>query len=64
MGIPESFATNSTIPQLVPDLDGHNIISIDVGSEHVIALTNTGGAVSCVCAKWVLGHFITDLFEN
>ena len=40
LGINESFATNSTVPQLVPDLADQEIIEIDVGAEHVAALSS------------------------
>eukprot|EP00116_Pleurobrachia_bachei_P005053 sb/3465315/ len=42
LGISENFATNNTVPQLVPDMAEHNITQIDVGSEHVVALSDTG----------------------
>ena len=40
LAINESFATNSTVPQLVPDLADQEIIEIDVGAEHVAALSS------------------------
>ncbi|XP_063678582.1 uncharacterized protein LOC134814412 isoform X4 [Bolinopsis microptera] len=46
LGINESFATNSTVPQLVPDLADQEIIEIDVGAEHVAALSNKGQVFS------------------
>lgn len=46
LGINESFATNSTVPQLVPDLADQEISSIDVGAEHVVALNNKGQVFS------------------
>ena len=42
LGINDSFATNSTVPQLVPDLVEHHIVEIDVGAEHVVALSSSG----------------------
>ncbi|KAL5252247.1 hypothetical protein ACHWQZ_G015137 [Mnemiopsis leidyi] len=46
LGINESFATNSTVPQLVPDLADQEITAIDVGAEHVVALSNKGQVFS------------------
>ena len=43
LGINESFATNSTVPQLVPDLADEDIVEVDVGAEHVVALSSSGG---------------------
>ena len=43
LGINESFATNSTVPQLVPDLADQDIVAVDVGAEHVAALSREGG---------------------
>ena len=57
MGINESFATNSTVPQLVPDLADQEIITIDVGAEHVVALSNKGQVFS-----WGMNNEVQNVY--